>query len=339
MKTSFFMKPICSLGLAAFAFLSTINGYSYHTRESAEAHPAPPPPGPWFTGPLIAPSAHVISRGHFNIEPFLYYTTSYGTYGPNWKAHSFSDNIYSLNVQVPVQVGLSKKIDFSISPQGFHNWTKGQSSWEVGDLPFGFDIQLLADEPDKWWPAILIALKVAAPVGKYDHLDPRKNGIDGVGSGAWMRIASLVFGRLFHFSGVHYLNTRFVISYTVPTTAHVHGYNVYSGGHGTKGSVNPGNILSSDIGLEYSLTQNWVLALDIFYQHSDLNTFHGKRGRDANGNPNVTGTPSSEQFSLAPAFEYNWNTNLGLIAGVWFTYAGRNTSEFVSGVVAYNIYY
>src|SRR3989304_10337134 len=185
MKVPFLIKHLCSLGLTAFAFLSTINCYSYHTRESDEPHlPPPTPPGPWFTGPLIAPSAHVISRGHFNIEPYLYYTLRYGQFGPNWKGHSLPENIHSLNLQVPVQIGLSKKIDFTFSPQGFYSWTKSQSSWEVGDLPFGFDFQLLSDQPDKWWPAIRSSLKITAPVGKFEHLDPRKNGIDGVGNGS-----------------------------------------------------------------------------------------------------------------------------------------------------------
>jgi hypothetical protein len=41
-------------------------------------------------------------------------------------------------------------------------------------------------------------------------------------------------------------------------------------------------------------------------------------------------------FSLAPALEYNWSENAGVIAGVAFTVAGRNTSATVMPVMAVN---
>ncbi|MES2122546.1 MAG: hypothetical protein V4492_07205, partial [Chlamydiota bacterium] len=80
-----------------------------------------------------------------------------------------------------------------------------------------------------------------------------------------------------------------------------------------------------------------ALALDIQYQHNNKTRFSGHKGR-TRGVRNVVGGPSSEQFSLAPAFEYNFTYNVGLIAGCWFTVAGRNALEFASGVVAINIY-
>ncbi|MCB1827280.1 MAG: hypothetical protein KDH94_02560 [Coxiellaceae bacterium] len=41
---------------------------------------------------------------------------------------------------------------------------------------------------------------------------------------------------------------------------------------------------------------------------------------------------STNSFSIAPAIEYNFNGNLGIIAGVWFGVDGRNTPEFASYV-------
>jgi hypothetical protein len=52
----------------------------------------------------------------------------------------------------------------------------------------------------------------------------------------------------------------------------------------------------------------------------------------------VNGGPSSSQYSLAPAIEYNWSQNIGLIGGVWFTVAGQNISQFNSIVIALNYY-
>ncbi len=71
--------------------------------------------------------------------------------------------------------------------------------------------------------------------------------------------------------------------------------------------------------------------MDFYYQHNNKNRF--------SGTPSATAIrPSSESFSLAPALEYNWSANIGLIGGVWFTVGGRNTSRFVSGVLAFNVY-
>ncbi len=49
--------------------------------------------------------------------------------------------------------------------------------------------------------------------------------------------------------------------------------------------------------------------------------------------------PSSEQWSLAPAIEYDWSTHFGVISGVWFTVAGRNAPAFANWVTAANFYF
>ena len=51
------------------------------------------------------------------------------------------------------------------------------------------------------------------------------------------------------------------------------------------------------------------------------------------------GAPEGWQLSLAPAIEYNFNENWGVIAGPWFTVAGKNSSAFIVGMLAINIYY
>ena len=40
--------------------------------------------------------------------------------------------------------------------------------------------------------------------------------------------------------------------------------------------------------------------------------------------------PPAAQFSLAPAIEYNWSSDIGIIFGPWFTIAGRNAVQLVS---------
>lgn len=61
--------------------------------------------------------------------------------------------------------------------------------------------------------------------------------------------------------------------------------------------------------------------------------FSGRKGVDKQGNPASVGLPSSEQFSFAPAIEYNFTENFGIITGVWLSAFGRNSPRFRTGIV------
>lgn len=297
----------------------------------------PPLELPWFTGPLLAPSGHVIPVGHYNIEPYLFANVATGVYDSHWKGHN-TTNFYNINTEVPVQIGIFDRCDVTFTPQFSWNHTDGASHWVYNDMPFGLDYQIFYDTADKWPPAVKLALKANAPLGKYQKLNPNDEGTDIGGSGSWLPGVGLDFSRLFHFTGVHFLAARLALTYIFPTAVHVKGFNAYGGGDGTHGKVYPGQIFSADLGLEYTLARRWALALDVLYVHANHTRFSGQKGT-TDGVPNSVGGPSSEQLSLAPAIEYNWNGNYGIIAGVWFSVAGRNTAEFINGVIAFNIYH
>jgi hypothetical protein len=72
--------------------------------------------------------------------------------------------------------------------------------------------------------------------------------------------------------------------------------------------------------LEYSVTRNWVLALDLVYQHDDNED-----------------SESAWRFGVAPAIEYNWNSNVGVIVGARRFVAGRNSTATVTPMVAINL--
>lgn len=300
--------------------------------------PIPEAELPWFTGPIIAPSGHVIPMGHFNIEPYLFVNVATGIYDSHWKSHSVTNNFYNVNTEIPIQVGICPRTDFSITPQFSWNHIDGASHWVYNDTPFAFDFQVYYDVPGEWPPAIKLTFKAVAPLGKYQKLDPKDRGTDIGGGGSWNPGIGLAFSDLFHISGVHFLSARLGFSYTVPNSVDVKGFNAYGGGYDTHGTVYPGAFFSTVLGLEYTLARNWALALDVLYVHSNRTRFSGHKGT-TDGIPNFVGGPSSESLSLAPALEYNWSGNYGIIAGVWFSVAGRNNAEFVNGVVAFNIYH
>ncbi len=287
---------------------------------------------PWLTGPLLAPSGHVVPQGHVNIEPYLFWTQYRGIYDSNWKFKG-QHHYTSVTLEVPFQFGILPATEFDIVPQVYYNYSQGQTSWQFGDLGLSLSFQLLNDEKGKAWPpAIKLRFTGNAPTGKYDHLKPSKKGTDVGGIGSWYPGAGLVFSNLFHFSGSHFLAMRYFFSYNITTGASVRDANIYGGTKGTHGTAYPGDTFTANIGLEYSMSQAWTLALDILYNYGAKNRFSGYDG----GVPMTS--PSSASYSLSPAIEYNFSEKVGLIGGTWFTVAGRNTAQYINWILALNIY-
>ena len=306
-----------------------------------------PSKGPWFTGPLITSSANMVPKDSFDIEPYIYAIHYTGTYDADWKKQS-DIKFWSYQFLYSVQVGLNSWMEVTLNPQVFHNKIDANhtlglpsaSSTQFADFPVTLGIQIIKTEKGDWYPNIGFQITETFPTGRYENLDPLKRKMDVGGAGAYATSFTLLFGKLFHVNGKHgYLSTRGSVGYTIAPPVKVHEVNSYGGGIGTKGHVHPGHILQGLIGLEYAITLNWVAAIDLNYLHLNKSTFQGNPGILAPGVPATVGFKASEQFSLAPALEYNWSEKIGVIAGVWFSVAGRNQFDFTSGVFAFNWYY
>jgi hypothetical protein len=100
-----------------------------------------------------------------------------------------------------------------------------------------------------------------------------------------------------------------------------------------------------DGAVEYSMTRNWVLALDIAYEHDAATGVSGTVIAGQGGGGPGTATPlqlrsnPSETLFAAPAVEYNWSARVGVIVGARLVPAGRNTTATVTPVAAINVVY
>lgn len=287
---------------------------------------------PWFTGPLLTPSSHTIPPGHFNIEPYLFYNNIFGAYSNNWKYHSASTTVSNLNFQSYIQMGLLKRLDLTIVPQCFYNLNGEQNPWAFGDLGMSIGIQLTEGNPKKGIPAIKLTLGENFPLGQFEFLDDDSGGTDAVGGGSYGTTFRLVAGQLYHINKANYLSLRGAFGTTVFTSVKVHGANAYGGDATTSGRLYPGQQFALMGGGEFSVTQNFVLALDVVNVWTLTTTFDG-----------ITTVPvgnreSTYQLSFAPAVEWNFNANVGVIGGVWFTATGYNSAAFLNGVLAVNWY-
>ncbi len=287
---------------------------------------------PWFTGPLLAPAALTIPPGEVNIEPYLYTFANIGNYDTHWhrqKVPTFWMNLF----QAFLEFGINSWLDFQIYPSLIYNYTRGAGKWVVGDIPLGFDFQLYHKTADLLHldHALLLQIREIIPIGKYQNLNLKKRKTDIGGGGSWQTQVGLIWGALMHLKGQHFLSFRTGVRYTLPAPTHVKNLNLYGGGAGTNGKVYPEQMIQFDTAIEINLTQNWAFAMDVYSDWLSKTRFKGKTAV-------LNTTPWSMQFSLAPALEYNWNSTIGIIFGSWFTIAGRNTPQFVSGIIAFNYY-
>lgn len=286
--------------------------------------------GPWLTGTLLAPVTSVVTAGNIVIQPFLYVLNNNGLYDPLGDG-AITPNTWSVNPSLQLTFGLTEWMDFEIIPQVFYQNAEGASAFDVGDTLVGVDFQLF-DGTNKVMPSVLLSLEEIMPTGKYQRLNPAKNTADSTGKGSWISQASLVFYKLIALSNGHYLSAALDFTYSLPTHVYVNNYNAYGGGPKTKGQVTPGNYFTSILSFEYTLTKNWVLALDSLYIHSNSTGFQGTTSFPVGG-------PSSDQLSFTPAIEYNFNKRLGVIAGAWFTAWGKSSSRFAGAVVSLSYVY
>ncbi|MBI5345702.1 MAG: hypothetical protein HZB76_00950 [Chlamydiae bacterium] len=251
--------------------------------------------------------------------------------------HGHSHNIPDFTQFNPVfifQAGIVKRLDGLIIVQGFYNHQNGQHDTNIGDTTLKFDIGILEEKP--YHPAISLGIKEIFPTGKYENLSSHKGGVDATGAGSYQTGVNLNISKVVWWISTHPMDFRLSLNYVFPAPVSVSGFNNYGGGFGTNGKIHPGQNFTIDFGYEFSFNPHWVIALDTAYTYAFKTTFSGTSAGvlDSLGTPATNGSPFNDQLSLAPAIEYNFNPNLGVIGGVWFSVWGRNSLNFVSGVLS-----
>jgi hypothetical protein len=133
---------------------------------------------------------------------------------------------------------------------------------------------------------------------------------------------------------------RFNLSQGFSNNVNVEGVSVYGTDAGFRGHAKPGSSFFVDASWEYSLTRRWVLALDATYRHNGNTRATGYDIRDPSGVQNPSGihldSGSSEVFALAPAIEFSWKPNLGVLLCTRVIPASHNTQATITPAVAIN---
>jgi outer membrane putative beta-barrel porin/alpha-amylase len=295
----------------------------------ANANTNQPRDDAWWTGPLLAASPGSLTPGHFLIEPYLFDAIPQGRYDNDGQRHP-APHANDFGSQSYVLYGLTSKVGVGLIPRfGFNDVSVGRDSSKVGvgDLSVQAQYGLTTFREGSWIPATAFVVQETLPTGKYDRLGDRP--ADGLGLGTYSTNLALYSQYFFWMPDGRILRTRLDVSYQISGSAGVRDVSVYGTEEGFRGRARPGNVTVVDAAGEYSMTQHWVLAMDVVYEHDGSTHVHGSGLNFDSGR--------SHTWSLAPAIEYNFNSRIGIIAGAKLTVAGRNATALVIPVAAINI--
>jgi hypothetical protein len=289
----------------------------------------------WWTGPMLAPSANTLPPGHFLIEPYLYDVVTEGFYNSSGTRvqvphqNSFGSLTYAL-------YGVANKLTVGMIPVFGYNETSmaaSSSGIRVGDLTLQAQHRLHLFHEGSWVPTMSIAVQETLPTGRYDHLGDRPS--NALGAGTFSTSPAFYSQTFFWLPNGRILRMRFNVAPSFSRSAKVQDVSVYGTGAGFHGRAMPGVSVFVDAAWEYSLTKRWVLALDATYRRQGNTTVSGYDVSDPVQTIRLNSGPS-DAFGFAPAIEYNWRPNLGVLLGVRLIPLGRNTSTTITPALAIN---
>jgi hypothetical protein len=273
----------------------------------------------WWTGPLLANSANTLPRGHFLVEPYVYDVIGAHT-------HAFGSRAY-------VEYGLANRFTVGAIPiVGYNKVGNGTSSsgMQLGDISLLAQYRLTQFHERGWVPTTAIQVQQTFPTGKYDRLGTRPS--NGLGAGAYATTVALNSQTYFWLPDARILRMRLNAAESFSSDADVRDLSVYGTTNGFHGHAEPGKSFFIDAAWEYSMTRNWVLALDAIYQYSGNTIVIGSQSAK-----NVRlDSGSSWTYGIAPAVEYNISPRLGVIIGTRVIVPGHNSSFTVAPVIAVN---
>ena len=289
----------------------------------------------WFTGPILTASANTLPQGHALVEPYVFDVVTSGRYDDDGN-HRGTDTQHSYGSLTYLLYGITDRFTLGAIPTfGYNDVSAGEDSSQVGigDLMVQGQFRLTQFREYSRVPTLSLVLQETLPTGKYDRLGTRVS--DGMGSGAYATTLGVYSQYYFWLANGRILRTRLNATYTLPQNADVTGTSVYGTPEGFRGRAMPGDSLAVYSSWEYSVTREWVLALDVVYQHDDNTRITGYDYGTSTAFEASSG--SSWRLALAPAIEYNWTSRVGVIVGArWFA-AGRNASASVTPVAAINM--
>jgi hypothetical protein len=286
----------------------------------------------WWTGPMLAASAASLPQGHALIEPYLFDVISTGARDASG-AHHAAPRDQELGSLTYMLYGLTDRFTVGMIPRFFYQEPAGASNSSgvgPGDLTLQAGYGLTQYHEGSELPTLAFVIDETLPTGRYEHLS---RASDGLGAGAYATGLSLYSQDYFWMPTGRILRARLDLTYTRSGSVPVADLSVYGTASGFRGRAYPGDGCTVDAAAEYSVTRNWVLALDVVYQYN----FNTRVAGTSAASAVVADSGSSYSVGFAPAIEYNWSSRAGVLLGVRIISLGRNITTTVTPALAVNL--
>lgn len=277
----------------------------------------------WWTGPMLAAGAGTMPKGHWLVEPYLFDVKTKG-----------ADTIGSLTY---VLYGLNDRVTVGAIPTFFHTVADdapNSSGVRAGDLQLQAQYGLTRFRKGSRVPTSSLVVQQTFPTGTYDRLDGR--AADGVGNGVYATTLGYYTQTYWWAPNGRIVRFRLNTTATLSRATDVRDDSVYGTPPGFVGRAKPGASWLVNGAMEYSVTRNWVLALDLVYRHDEPTKVSGvgPAGEVIRYNTGV-----HDSFAVAPAVEYNFSPTVGVLVGMRVIPPAGGRRSSVTPAVALNYVY
>ncbi len=272
---------------------------------------------------MLAPSGAALPAGRLLVEPYLYDGTS--AHGASYGSLTY------------IVYGLADKLSVGAIPVVSFNTGHDEASTagpRLGDLTLQAQYQLTRYSVGNWLPTSSLVIQESFPTGKFDRLEGKVN--EGTGTGAYTTTLALFSQMYFWLPNGRILRARLDLSRGISRRATVQDNSVYGTSNGFRGYVAPGKYFLVDAAAEYSLTRKWVVALDIIYRRSGDTRVTGYDGSSMMPLAYRNTLRSYPFFGFAPALEYNWHPNFGVLLGTRLIPRTAGAGATVTPAIAVN---
>ncbi len=267
-----------------------------------------------WTGPMLASTPETLPRGHFYTEPYFFDVIARGDHHPG------SSGFY--------QYGLLNNLTVGIQPAFATATNRLDRGMAIGDFKLLSQVRISHFTADHRVPSIALVFNEVLPTGKDDNLGPAE---EGHGSGAFATEIGINAQYYFLLKNGRLLRARINVLQRFPYRTDVTGRSVYGTDAAFRGHAKPGTRTTLIGAVEYSLTKEWVLALDV---EADFAGRTNVVGRESGGPLISTNSPASRDVGFAPAIEYNMSPSTGVLLGLWIIPKGHNAAPSFTPALA-----
>ena len=294
-----------------------------------------------FTGPLITPNPAGMPAGRWYVEPYLVRVDSSSSFDSSGDRQRSSERSGAWAMVVPIAYGFSERVtgQVNLSASRAESGNARSRGFRAGDTTARLQYLLQAPSADGTTPAVSIALVQRFSTGSHDRITG--NPLDAQGDGVQRTVAALAVQQVLWLGNDRPLRWRAQLSVgPAPSRTAISGTSVYGTEDGFQGHIARGSVLGLSVGAEYSFNERWVGVMEVAASRETGQRLTGFAPDAAGGvRPINEQRPASRNLTFAPAVEYHFSPSLGLIAGVEFTVAGRNTGRIISPQVALGMFF